>query len=258
MATKQFTSEERYGIIGTVLFHVLLLIAFLLLGLTSMDPPPDNGVLLNFGTSDVGSGEIQPDESTSNPIVPENPDEVDAVPEEVQEVTEEVITQDEVETVKITEEKEKEEPVEEKPEISDQLKQTLSNAFNKKTNSGSEGDDNVAGDKGKTEGTKEGTDYDGEAGGGGNGISYNLGGRKHLSLPRPIDNSQEEGIVVVTIVVDRAGNVISAIPGARGSTTASSSLLKKAKEAALKAKFSANPSAAEEQKGTIKYVFLLE
>jgi len=258
LATKQYTIEQRYGLIGTVLFHILLLIIFLLIGLTSMDPPPDNGVLLNFGTSEMGSGDIQPEESSSNPVIPENPDEVDAVPEEVQEVTDEIITQDNTETVKVTKEKEKEKPVEEKPEISDKLKQTLSNAFNKKSNSGSEGNDNVAGDKGSTEGTKEGTDYTGEPGGGGNGISYELGGRKHLSLPKPIDNSQDDGTVVVSIMVDKEGNVIKANPGARGSTTTNANLLKKAKEAALKAKFSANPSAPEEQKGVITYVFLLE
>lgn len=254
----QFSKEERIGIVGTVLFHVILLILFIVFGLTHMDPPPDKGVLLNFGTSEMGSGEVQPQESSSNPETPENPDVIDAAPTEINEVQEEVITQNTTETVEITEEKEKEKPEEKKPEISDELKQTLSNAFNKKTNNGSEGNDNVAGDKGKVEGTLEGTDYTGEPGGGGNGISYNLGGRKHLSLPKPIDTSQEEGKVVVDIIVDRQGNVILATPGGRGSTTTSGNLLKKAKEAALKAKFSANPSGPEEQKGSIIYIFVLE
>ena len=258
LATKTYSKEEKYGIIGTVMFHVLLLILFLLLGLKSIDPPPDSGVLLNFGTSEFGSGDIQPEEAVATPVEPENPDVVDASPVEPDVIEEEVMTQETVETVEIPEEKPKEEPKEEKPEISDELKQTLSNAFNKKKNSGSEGPDNQAGDKGSTEGTKDGKDYTGDPGGGGNGISYNLGGRKHLSLPKPIDNSQDEGTVVVTIIVDRQGNVISATPGARGSTTTYANLLKKAKEAALKAKFSASPTAAAEQKGTITYKFLLQ
>jgi periplasmic protein TonB len=258
LASRTYSKEERIGFVGTILFHIFLFILFLILGLKSIDPPPDSGVLLNFGTSEFGSGDIQPEEAVATPVEPENPDVVDAAPEKPEIVEEEVITQDAVETVEVPKEKPKEEPKEEKPEISDELKQTLSNAFNKKKNSGSEGPDNQAGDKGSTEGTKDGKDYTGDPGGGGNGISYNLGGRRHLSLPKPIDNSQDEGTVVVSIIVDRNGNVISAQPGARGSTTTNANLLKKAKEAALKAKFSANPTAPEEQKGSITYKFLLQ
>mgnify|MGYP003346591612 CR=1 FL=1 len=50
------------------------------------------------------------------------------------------------------------------------------------------------------------------------------------------DNSQETGIVVITITVDKNGNVISANGPARGSTTTSANLLKKSKEAAEKMK----------------------
>jgi hypothetical protein len=32
------------------------------LGLTSLDPPPENGIAINFGTTEFGSGNIQPTE----------------------------------------------------------------------------------------------------------------------------------------------------------------------------------------------------
>ena len=42
--------SKRKGIIGTILFHVLLLVAFLFMGLTYQDPPPaEEGISINFG-----------------------------------------------------------------------------------------------------------------------------------------------------------------------------------------------------------------
>jgi hypothetical protein len=40
---------------------VILFILFFYLGLTSLDPP-ENGIAINFGTTEFGSGNIQPTE----------------------------------------------------------------------------------------------------------------------------------------------------------------------------------------------------
>jgi hypothetical protein len=40
---------------------VILFFVFYL-GLTSLDPPPENGIAINFGTTEFGSGNIQPTE----------------------------------------------------------------------------------------------------------------------------------------------------------------------------------------------------
>ena len=51
------------GFIGTILFHALVLIAFLFMGLTYQDPPPlEEGISINFGFNDTGVGEIEPDD----------------------------------------------------------------------------------------------------------------------------------------------------------------------------------------------------
>ena len=76
--------------------------------------------------------------------------------------------------------------------------------------------------------------------------------------PKVSDQSQETGKVVVDITVDKDGNVIAAIPGGRGSTTTSSRLFALAKEASMKAKFSTSTDAADIQKGTITYVFVVQ
>jgi hypothetical protein len=62
---------------------------------------------------------------------------------------------------------------------------------------------------------------------------------------------------VVTIFVNRAGDVTRVISGAKGTTTASTELRQLAERAAMKAKFSPKPDAQEEQKGTITYIFEL-
>ena len=62
--------------------------------------------------------------------------------------------------------------------------------------------------------------------------------------------------MVVTIKVDRKGNVISAVPGAKGTNVSDQSLWNLAKDAALRSRFSADPDAAEFQVGTITYNFI--
>jgi TonB family protein len=90
------------------------------------------------------------------------------------------------------------------------------------------------------------------------GISFDLSGRRLIRRPSIDDKSQETGRVVVSITVDKDGTVTEARPGARGSTTTSAYLFGKAKEAAMKAKFSPNPEAADIQKGTMTFVFLVQ
>lgn len=76
------------------------------------------------------------------------------------------------------------------------------------------------------------------------------------SSPPINDDSQDEGTVVVDIIVDKYGKVVRASAGARGSNTASQILYKKATEAALGTRFSANPD-ADQQKGTMTFIFIL-
>ena len=70
-------------------------------------------------------------------------------------------------------------------------------------------------------------------------------------------NSRSKISNIVLYRVNRNGKVISATPGAKGSTTTNTYLYSKAKEAALKTTFEANTSAPEIQVGTIIYNFKL-
>lgn len=75
------------------------------------------------------------------------------------------------------------------------------------------------------------------------------------SLPRPVFESGDGGKVVVKIVVNREGKVISAVAGAPGTTISDSVLRERARKAALGAHFNVSGSAPEAQEGTITYVF---
>ena len=89
------------------------------------------------------------------------------------------------------------------------------------------------------------------------GNAYQLGGRNVSIKAKPEYNIQVEGKVVVIITVDRMGNVINAITGAKGSTTLNKKLLEQAKLAALKTKFESKPTAPLQQQGKIIYSFRL-
>lgn len=77
------------------------------------------------------------------------------------------------------------------------------------------------------------------------------------SLPLPAYNVEKAGRVVVKIIVNQDGKVISAVPGAPGTTVSDTNLWSSAKKAALGAKFNTSRTAPEAQEGTITYVFKL-
>jgi protein TonB len=251
--------SKRKGIIGTILFHAFLLAAFLFMGLTYQDPPPaEEGISINFGFIDEGFGEIEPEDTEEVTEIVE-----EEIIEQQIESTEEIVTQSTVETptVEKTEKKKKvikkEEPKEEvieekKPEVNKKALYPGS----KKTKTSSEGNKKGDGNQGSIDGDQNSEVYEG-GGMGKNGTAYQLGGRKVEYKAKPIYNLQVEGKVVVIITVDRLGNVINAIPGAKGSTTLNKQLLQRAKTAALKTKFDPKKSAPSNQQGKIIYHFSL-
>lgn len=258
------------GILGTILFHigVILLLIFMALR-TPLPLPGEEGVLVNLGFDETGMGTDQQEQPAPAEVTPP-PQTQQQEPEE-----EKYLTQDIEEAPAIEEKKEepkkkepekvvpkpKPEPVEEvtEPEPEPQP-QVIQKALYKgksttSTQGGQEGITGQPGDQGKPNGTAGVPNYDGN-GGEGNGISYSLGGRGSVLLHKPSYESREQGKVVVTIKVDRQGNVISATPGAKGTNVSDQTLWNRAKDAALRSKFSPDPNAPDFQVGTITYNFI--
>ncbi|MEZ4888388.1 MAG: hypothetical protein R3E32_26905 [Chitinophagales bacterium] len=145
------------------------------------------------------------------------------------------------------------EPVETKPDIN-----TDALFKGSKNSSGGQGTD---GSKDEDLGSKMGdvkitpNTGDTPSGEGSGGVGVSLSGRRALSLPKPQDDSQEVGKVVISIKVDRNGNVLEATYTSSGSTTANANLRRKAIDAAKKAKFNVSYDSPEVQTGTLSYTF---
>jgi periplasmic protein TonB len=280
-------NNEKNAVILTFLtVFILFLWMFFHTAFTYQDPPEEYGMEVNFGTTDLGTGDEQPlEEIKSEPIeevVPEEPVEEpveEIIDEPIEEVVEEVITEEtieEVPVIKPIKEEVKEvpketpietpkEPVKEvksetKPKVDQTTKDALSSVLNAPPadgmSSGSEGDDDEAGDKGNENGDPNAPDYYTNPGNGSGG-NYDLIGRLVLKRPLPEYNCKKEGRVVVAIKVNRLGIVVQATPGVKGSTTSETCLLNEAKKAALKTKWQSAANAPEKQIGKIIYNFRL-
>lgn len=251
------------GIIGTILFHVGIILLLLFLGFSTPLPlPGEEGVEVNLGSSSAGKGTIQPDKPVSEKKTPPHPK------LKVEEVEEEVVTQDtepapviekmktEKPAEKVVEESEvkPDEIVKEEPKVNPNA---LYKGKSKTAQEEGEGITDEEGDQGKPTGSKDSKNYIG-TGGFGNGPSASLAGRVPTFLPSPSKNFQENGTVVVQITVDKYGKVIKAIAIDKGSNTTNSTLRRLAETAAKKAVFNANMNAAEMQRGTITYHFIVK
>lgn len=88
-------------------------------------------------------------------------------------------------------------------------------------------------------------------------IIYYLEGRYHRSLPIPVYLTRFGGKVVIDIVVNRQGRVISAVPQ-KSSSVRNEQLYLYAKAAASRTVFNEDPNAPEPQRGTIHYTFVAQ
>lgn len=249
--------HKRKGLYGTLLFHTLLLLCFIFLGLSYTTPPPaEEGISINFGYDNFGAGQLQPQE-----IVEEFKETAPSAEKvsntEVVEIPSQ--TMEDAPSHK-TEEKKAENTKEKVEDIEESTPKVNSRALypgKKENTSVNQGVTDEEGDQGREDGDPNAKAYSG-GGIGTNGIAFSLGGRVVSELKKPIYKSQVQGTVVVTIRVNRQGKVINATPGAKGSNTTNSYLHARAKEAALQTIFDPNPSAPEIQIGTIVYNFRLQ
>lgn len=241
------------GIAATVSFHLILLIFFILFGFTTPLPlPEEQGVEVNLGNSEEGMGEVQPENltpNTSSSVVPTN-----YTPNHYADQSNE-------ETVNLNHknktEKINQKPKETKEEVKEENKINQLALFQGKNNKtgGNEGNTGKPGDQGNPHGNPNADSYSGNPGSGG-GPSFSLKGRTAKLLPKPEYNSNEQGTVVVKIWVNNNGEVTRVEAGQRGTTTSDRTLWKLAESAALRARFSPDSDAPEDQTGTITYRFI--
>ena len=122
---------------------------------------------------------------------------------------------------------------------------------------GSEGDDNRPGDKGQPDGDPYATSYYGSPGSGSGTGGYGLNGRSLVSKGKVQQECNQEGRVVVKIVVDRNGKVISATAGVKGTTNNNPCLLDPARKTAFMHKWNLDSNAPNQQVGFVVVNFKL-
>lgn len=252
--------NSRAGVIGTILFHLLLLLLFIQFGMTYQDPPEENagGMVINFGTSDEGMGDVQPS-SSENTTTSENATTSETTtPSSAQEnaltTTEESVEMNASQNTTTTTNQNTTTQQTEQT-VDENLSNALNVLNNPNNNSTGDGNTGTPGDQGDESGHPNSSNYTG--GGTGNGVDFTLAGRSMVKVKKPNNPTQEDGKVVVEIVVDKNGKVIRATPGARGSSTTNPTLYKISKEAALEARFNVKADAPAEQKGTMTFVYIL-
>ncbi len=287
------TNHKKKSAAITTVIMCLLLVVIFFVGMKYLDPPEEYGIAVNFGTSDVGMGNIQPKaplKSAPQEVEEQQKEIVEEVVEEVkpaiteEAVSEEVATQETEDAIaikKAEEEKKKADDIAEKKRLEEERiekekqadiarKKAAEEAAKRKnldaligginnadgTETGGEGNDNTAGDKGKVTGDPNASGYYGN-GGTGSGGDYQLGNRKPKYRPKPNYICDEEGLVIVQIEVDIYGKVTKATAGVKGSTNTAACLLSQAKEAALKTTWEPDSNAQSKQVGSIKYRFSL-
>ncbi|MEZ4857110.1 MAG: energy transducer TonB [Gelidibacter sp.] len=283
------TIHERNSAKITTLIVVILLLLLFVVGPPYMDPPIEYGVAVNFGTSDVGSGDIQPTEPIKSeprevveePQVEETKvEETVAEPSKSEAVAEKVLTADNAENIAMKKEKaaadakakaeakakleaervqKAKEAAEAKKRQEEAAKKAKLDALiggvsnSKGTTTGGEGNDKSPGDKGQLDGNPYANSYYGSgSGNGGNG--YGLNGRGSPTNGKVFPDCNEEGRVVVEIHVNRDGRVVKAIPGVKG-TTGDLCLYEAAKKTALTYKWPADSKAPSDQVGFVKIDF---
>ena len=300
MSSTISSDQKKSLLYTTAIYAVIILLLFFI----RFWPPynPENnvaladggggggGVTVNFGDSDLGSGANYKSEVLEvKNNVKQAP--AKATPEEEAIISQENTTTDNDVVIPTKEKPKKPVPVEkpitkpvpEKPKVSNSTNDALSSIL-KGSNKGGDGDDKVAGNKGKSNGSLNSNGYYGSGGsgggtGGGNGTGhgigtgsgygagsgggsgggsgYSLNGRKALSKPAPKYTCNEEGTVVVEVTVDQTGKTISATAGIKGTTNKASCLLEQARIAALNTRWSADENATPKQVGKIIYNFNL-
>ena len=269
MDTTVENKNKYVALAFTLCFHALLFLLCLLIVFITPIPPfeikPVPEAIIDLGPAGVGNADAGGSGQHNKDIVTSKDAAKTAV---VNNDAPNIITDDSEPTAVVkTNPKNKkdnktETPVVEEPKPSSELLNALAALKSKKPHTGKgEGDGNTGGSgTGNKQGVGGGDDTGHGAGSPGfNGSGgYDLKGRMLLKKPERMTDSEEEGIVVVEIIVDENGKVVKATPGQRGSTTTSSNLYAKARQAAFSAKFNPSAEGITEQRGTYTFVFTLE
>jgi outer membrane biosynthesis protein TonB len=271
------------GLIGTILFHLFIMLVLIFFGFSyPFPPPPEQAVLINFGLESEGSGQLEsgsakaPEgtEAISEAAPPESlKDEIEesmlvtqsvkSTPvQEVEETrvkaskpTEAELKQIELQKIRLEEEKKKKAEEERQKQIAEQWNAKGKNAFGNKNSGkdqGTQGVNDGEGSQGKSDGNNNSAGNTGLEGGNGFGLG-NRGLRGDLPKPMVEGCTVTSRIIIkVQINVDRDGNV-AGDPKITDSNFQDQCIYQAVIKAARDAKFTKDTQAPYLQQGWIRY-----
>lgn len=256
--------------ISSAVMGGLLLVSFFIMIGSAFPEIGTGGIIVNYGTSEVGMGEdyMTVDEPSTDPNANNvRPDRIDpeqeTQPTPSQQVTERsVVTQDVEDAPAVVANESKKANAEEATEEKKESKPAINpNALykGKRNNAPGRGDGTgtEAGNQGSNQGDPLASNY-GEGGSGNGDIGLSIQNRGWAIPPDIKDDGQQEGVVMVEVRVARDGRITFARVHLKGTTLSDRSLWDKCERAVRQARFNQIEHAPTEQRGLIPFRFKLK
>ncbi len=236
--------EHRHGVMGTVIFHLVLAIFLVCVGISRLDSQQRIEIEIDMPEPEIVQ-QKQEEQERKEQILRQSAD------EEVNELLRSLAVNEDV--VKKNAETQPHERVKEYIEqIQEEIDSDYGGRYRANKNKHYK-EDSIRAQRDKKErmlDSLQSTVYVGKS-----SVSYNIKGRYKTYLPIPVYKCEFGGKVVVAVVVNRQGRVIKAeIVDAESNKD--DTLREVAADAALKSEFNADEKAPERQSGTITYNFV--
>lgn len=238
--------KNIYGVIGTLVFHILLFTAFLLADIDKKGNIREEAILIEFPDNipepELPEEEPEQQESQQEQVSPQNINTRTNIASNRSARENTTTSKDEFFDNEYLKE----------VEAAKQLSSSVSNNLSKDAVDLSEIKMPVESTEGMNKDSIKNVIYAGES-----NIVYYLENRYHISLPVPVYLAQGGGTVIVDIKVNRNGTVVDA-EARKNNTIRDQQIFLYAKEAASRTVFNKDDSAPAIQKGTIQYTFVAQ
>ena len=236
--------EHRHGVMGTVIFHLVLAIFLVCVGISRLDSQQRMEIEIDMPEPEIVQ-QKQEEQKKTEQILQQSAD------EEVNEMLRSLAVNEDA--VKKNAETQPHERVEEYIEqIQEEIDSDYGGRYRANKNKHYK-EDSIRVQRDKKErmlDSLQSTVYVGKS-----SVSYNIKGRYKTYLPIPVYKCEFGGKIVVAVVVNRQGRVIKA-EVVDAESNKDDSLREVAVDAALKSEFNVDEKAPERQTGTITYNFV--
>lgn len=238
--------KNIYGVMGTLVFHIILFSAFLLADIDKKGNIKEEAILIEFPDNipepEVPEEEPEQQESQQQEVPPQSANNRTNIASNQSARENTTTSKDEFFDSEYMKE----------VEAARQLSSSVSNNLSKDVVDLSELKMPVETTEGMDKDSIKNIIYAGES-----NIVYYLENRYHVSLPVPVYLAQGGGTVIVDIKVNRDGTVVDAV-ARKNNSIRDQQISVYAQEAASRTIFNKDDSAPAIQKGTIQYTFVAQ